>query len=53
MTPRAVLDELQRVGGVVAVEPDTGFLILKQRAYVRPETAKKCSRSSERTYLIL
>ncbi|MEC7432436.1 MAG: DUF6502 family protein [Pseudomonadota bacterium] len=33
MTPRAVLDELQRVG-VVAVEPDTGFLILKQRAYV-------------------
>ncbi|MGC8120144.1 DUF6502 family protein [Marinobacter sp. VGCF2001] len=33
MTPRAVLDELQRVG-VVAVEQDSGRLVLKQRAYV-------------------
>ena len=33
MTPRAVLDELMRVG-VAAVEPDSGRLQLKQRAYV-------------------
>lgn len=33
MTPRAVLDELLRVG-VAAVEPDSGRLQLKQRAYV-------------------
>lgn len=33
MTPRAVLDELQRVG-VVSVDVDSGQLHLKQRAYV-------------------
>ncbi len=33
MTPRAILDELQRVG-VVAVEAESGLLVLKQRAYV-------------------
>ena len=33
MTPRAVLDELLRVG-VAAVEPDSGRLQLKQRAYI-------------------
>ncbi|KRW80649.1 DUF6502 family protein [Marinobacter sp. P4B1] len=33
MTPRAVLDELMRVG-VAVVEPDSGRLQLKQRAYV-------------------
>ncbi|MGB1951811.1 MAG: DUF6502 family protein [Marinobacter sp.] len=33
MPPRAVLDELVRVG-VVAVDGDSGHLVLKQRAYV-------------------